>query len=218
VLAGKRLLEPQETARLHTGGGRRVASIITHERQPLASCTLGALAVDGHLDGLEPLWCRAAVPRIVTHTRLGLPLDDPHDGEPALACTHACGHREALPLMGLGGAWFAPSRRPLGLQLQRWGNQEVGLPQPSQPPLLVDRVMRHDREGSPETALAPARGLGLERPDAQQPLRLALDDPQGPWPRQARSVSLLFHSQVSSPTSCLRQAFSGCRRASFRVR
>src|SRR5688572_7607983 len=57
VIAGKRLLDPQETARLHEGGGRRVASVITHERQSLAPCTVGELAVDGHIDGQEPMWC-----------------------------------------------------------------------------------------------------------------------------------------------------------------
>jgi hypothetical protein len=70
VIAGKRLLDSQETASLHKGGDRRLTSIITHERQPLAAYTLGQLAVDGHIDGPEPMLGGASQPPIVTNDRL----------------------------------------------------------------------------------------------------------------------------------------------------
>jgi hypothetical protein len=102
VIAAQRRLDPQETASLHPGGGRRVASILTQERQPLAACPLGELAVAGHLDGVEPMWCGAPPPRLVTNDRLGLPIADHHDVDPAYAVNQDCGHLDAPPLIGLG--------------------------------------------------------------------------------------------------------------------
>ena len=120
VIAGERRLDPQETASPHQGGGRRLASRITHERQPLASCALMELAGDGHIDGLEPMLCGSPQPHIVTNDRLGIPIEDHHHVDTAHAFNHDFGHIDAPPLMGLGRLWFVPSRRPLGLQLQ-WG-------------------------------------------------------------------------------------------------
>jgi hypothetical protein len=177
VIAGTRLLDPQETASLPKGGGRRWASVITHERQPLAASTLGELAVDGHIDGLEPILGGAPQPRIVTHDRLGRPIEDHHEVDPAHAFHHDFGHLDAPPLMGLGGGWCAPRRRPLGLQRQLWGDQEMVLPQQSQHPLVVDRLLFNDMQVSPETAIAPERVLDLEGPEAWQQLLIALDDP-----------------------------------------
>jgi hypothetical protein len=51
------------------------------------------------------------------------------------------------------------------------------LPQQSQHPLVVDRLLFNDMQVSPETAIAPERVLDLEGPEAWQQLLIALDDP-----------------------------------------
>jgi hypothetical protein len=66
------------------------------------------------------------------------------------------------------------------------------LPQQSQHPLFVDRLMLNEMPVNPETTIAPERVLGLARPNAWQQLLIALDYSQKPLPRQASRSSLVL--------------------------
>jgi hypothetical protein len=144
---------------------------------------VGELAVDSHINGLEPVASGAPQPRIVPNDRLGVPIEDHHDVEPAHAFNHDFGHIDAPLLIGLGGLWFAVSRRPFGSQVAVGHHQQMVLAHQPQAPLLVHRELLHEAQIGPDATVAPERVLGLERPDTRQQLLIAPGDPLRPLSR-----------------------------------
>ena len=214
VRAGAHVVTSQGSAGPHQTRRRGLAAVITHQRETLVSDPGRELPLDGHVQGREPI-LRLALPasRLADHD-LGVPIAPHHQVDPAEALDQHLGHVDALPLVGLRESRFAPHRRPLGLQLQVRGDQEVVLPHQSQPPLFVDRLMRNDMQVSPDTAIAPERVLGLELPDTLEEDSVPLGH-QGRWgPAQPHTSSLFLSSSVNSPTRVLSRAFSCVRRAS----
>jgi hypothetical protein len=177
VLAGQRGLAPAAMAGRQDGGGRRLAAGRTHARPALAPGLLGAWAVDSQITGLGPRGRGAPPPRRVPPDRLGVPREDHHEGAPAHAFTQAFGHRAAPPRSGRGGVGVAASRRPCGVQVAVGPHPQRGLAPPPHAPLLVHRQWLHDAPLGPDAPGAPARGRGLERPEARQHRRSARGGP-----------------------------------------
>lgn len=91
------------------------------------------------------------------------------------------------------------------------------LPHEAPYPLFIDLQRLDETEVRLDAAVAPERMLRLERLDAGEQACIALADLQSPSTLHPNSSSLLFHSRVGSPTSCLSRAFCCSRRASCRV-
>ena len=55
VVTGEGLMNPQDRTDLHERQRGRLAPVITHQAQVLASCPIGKLAVDRHIQGGQPM-------------------------------------------------------------------------------------------------------------------------------------------------------------------
>jgi hypothetical protein len=71
VIAGTRLMNPQRVAGLHTGERGRLAPVVTHQGHALASDAIGALVIDGHIQGRQPTPGGARPACVVAHDLFG---------------------------------------------------------------------------------------------------------------------------------------------------
>jgi hypothetical protein len=102
------LRDTQSLAGPHKGYGGRLAPVVAHQRQVLAANACRELAIDGPIQGHEPMLGLTMHPSIVAHDRLGLPTEDHDDIHPANAFDRHLGHLDALPLRGLVGFGWRP--------------------------------------------------------------------------------------------------------------
>jgi hypothetical protein len=85
IIACKGLLDPKGSTGSHEARRGRLTAVGTHQRQPLAPGAPRELAIDGHIQGREPMLRRAAYAGIVPDDCLGVPVEHNHDVDPVKA-------------------------------------------------------------------------------------------------------------------------------------
>lgn len=106
VVAGKGLMNPELGTNLHKLLGGGLTAVVAHEMKVLPSDPVGELAVDGHIQGLEPMLCFGTNIGVVTDNLLGIPVEDDHDVDPPEVLDEDLGHVDAPPFVGARGAGF----------------------------------------------------------------------------------------------------------------
>lgn len=84
------------------GGG--LTAVVTHEVKVLASGFVGKLAVDGHNQGLKPMFCFGTNVGVVANDLLGIPIEDNGDVARSKVLDEDKGHVDAPPFVGKKGA------------------------------------------------------------------------------------------------------------------
>jgi hypothetical protein len=208
VIAGKGLLDPQDTASFHEGPRGWLTPMVTHQGHVLAPSARRKLALHRHVQSRQPMPSGAGCTSVVPHDLLGIPIEPEHDIYPAETLHQHLGHVDAPPLVRLGRPRCAAGWRPFGLQSYIRSDPQLMCSPQAQHPLLVDRALLDITPVGPDPAVPPTRVLGFKRSDAWPQLVVMLNDLERPLAPQPHSSSLVFSSRVSSPTSFFSRAFS----------
>jgi len=192
VIAREGLMNAQRVARppaCHRGG---LTAVVAHQAQAVAPDPLRNLVVHGQVQGGQPGLRGGAQGRMVSHDRLGLPIEH-HDAiDPAHVLDQDLGHVNAPPLVRPGGVGLAPRRRPLGFQALPGCHEQVMLPHQAQDPFLVDRQLLDKAQGRPAPAVSPAGVLRLQGLETFEPPFVARHDPQRGLPTPPSPASLFL--------------------------
>lgn len=217
VIAGEGLPNPQRAAGLQKGRRRRLAAVVTPQRQLLPPRPMRQVPLARPISSCQPWLRRARRARLVADALVRLPLQPDHEVNPAEAFHPHLGQVKAPPLMGRGRSGGALLRRPLGRQLQGGRDHEVVFSHQARHALLSDHAGLDAAQGRPASPITPEWGLGLQPPEMRQQGVITMDALTSSAPLQPRPSSRLFHSRRNAPTRCFSLACSRSRRVAFRV-
>lgn len=213
VVAGEGLMNPQLGANLHELLGGGLTAVVAHEVKVLPSGTVGELAVDGHIQGLEPMLCFRTDVGVVADDLLGIPVEDNNDVDPSEVLDEDLGHVDAPPLVGARGARLGFHGGANGLQAEVGFDLEVMSTHDAFDAFFVDSDFFNAPKEIGDSSVAPERVLGFDLSDGRQEVLIAQGDFRI---GHRRPNSLFFNSMVNSPIMCFNRAFSRSRANSRR--
>ena len=155
VVAGEGLGDVQRPAGGQEAHRGRLTAVIAHQMQRLALDAVRELAIDGHVQGGQPVRGRGLQPDVVADELLRVPVEHHDHVDPAERFDDHFGHIDAPPLVGPGGPRLAARRGPTGLQAAVGRDQQAVRPHEAQDPFLVDRQSFDIVQRGPAAPVAP---------------------------------------------------------------